>query len=253
MERDKDVQKKLLGLAASLGLVGCAAPPMQYRYPEVPAEQKTLALDGVEFAAPGEPGWHMNKQTPYVLSVGKLGSSEDDTLVIDAMLFKAPDPVPGKDWTQQVKEGEDADTSAPRFVMTLHDVEAVKVGTATCARSHMIAEDHAPTTHSGKKGVMILEALSLNCRHPDDPKVGVEVGYSERYWPGQGEREFMKRGLNFLSSVHFTKLVPGSGLVLIHRAGCVTRQFRGSLGTALQMCCTGSGAPLSLGFLRGSL
>lgn len=200
------MQKKLLGLAVLLALAACAPEPVQYRYPEVPADQKTFAIDGVEFAAPGEPGWHRVTQTRYKFDVGKLGS-DDYTLGLSASLYKAPDPVAGKDWAEQVKEGEDANTSAPRFLTTLHDVEPVKLGAAACARSHMVVEDHAPHTHSGKQGTMILEVLSLNCRHPDDPKVGVDVAYSERYWPGEGDGEFMKKAEALLSSVQFTKLV----------------------------------------------
>lgn len=199
------MRKQLLGLTALLALAGCAPEPVRYRYPEVPADQKTLAIDGVQFAAPGEPGWHVVTQTRYKLDLGKLGS-DDYTLGLSAGLYKAPGPVAGKDWAEQVKEGEDANTSAPRFLTTLHDVEPASVGTASCARSHMVAEDHDPKTHSGKQGTMILEVLSLNCHHPDDPKVGVDVGYSQRYYPGEGDPEFMKKAAAILESVRFTKL-----------------------------------------------
>lgn len=201
------MQKRLLGLAASLALAGCMPAPMEYRYPEIPVDQKTLAIDGVEFAAPGEPGWHLHGQTRFAVDIGKLGPAEDETTSLSTQVYKLPPAAPDKDWTQLVKEGEDADTDPKRFVMTLHDVEAVKVGAATCARSHSVAEDHAPTTYSGRKDVMILEILALNCRHPDDPRVGVNVGYSQRYYPGQGDGEFMKKGTALLSSVHFTKLI----------------------------------------------
>jgi hypothetical protein len=184
---------------------GCGAS-----YPTLPADVKQISIDGVAFAAPADGPWQVSTHNAYAITLGKNGKGADESIIIDAFDFRAPALEPGKDFIATTKEQEERDTPAPRFVMKLHEVQPVTIGTATCARSHMIAEDHAPQVpgHSGK--MMILEVLSLNCLHPDHPDVvAFNVGYSERGYPGDEDPDFMKNAMALMDSVRIIGWIEG--------------------------------------------
>jgi len=53
---------------------------------------------------------------------------------------------------------------------------------------------------------MVLEALALTCAHPKDQSVGVTVVYSRRYYPDQGNSEFLEKALSVFNSLDFSDL-----------------------------------------------
>ena len=174
--------------------------------PPLPATPQRLVLDGFSFASPAEPGWHVLQQTPYQLGLVKQGSTPDETIAIEALLFKTPAPVAGKDFVQQVKEAEEQDSPAPRFSMQVHEVVPAKVGAANCARSHTVGMDNSPRTKSGSGKPMVFELFSLNCIHPQDPRVGFNLTYSLRYYPGQGDADFKDKATALLGTVELGEL-----------------------------------------------
>jgi hypothetical protein len=184
-------------------LTGCV-PTGMARPPELPADTTQLSIVGVSFAAPGGPGWFVKTRERYSLEIVKWGQSKDETIVLNAYIFHAPAPVPGKDFVEQVKEAEAADTDPKRFTMRVHEVTPVTVGSTVCARSHMVAEDAAPENSTHQP--MFLEILSLNCPHPDDPRAAFNVGYSQRAYPGHQDPDFMQKATTILDSVQITKL-----------------------------------------------
>lgn len=199
------MRTKLISLLLLSCLAGCAA---QMPYPTLPADVKTLTIDGASFAAPAEGPWGVKTHTPFALEIGRQGKDQDESIVVDAFDFHPPPVEPGKDFVATVKESEEKDTTAPRFVMKLHEVVPVTIGSATCARSHMLAEDHAPQLQGGVTGkMMLLEILSLNCLHPDHPdKAAFNIGYSQRFYPGDQDPDFMRKATAILDSVQITKL-----------------------------------------------
>lgn len=189
---------------STLLLTACAM--RRPNLPPLPPDSGRLSIDGVTFAPPAGEGWYYGLRNPYHIGLIKPRSNQDETIVVEAQLFKIANPVGAKDFVQQIKTGEAADTDPARFTAKLHDVTAAKIGQTACARSHSIAEDHAPhvVSHSGK--TMILEMLSLKCSAVGDPHVGISVTYSERYYPGDEDPQFMTDAGKLLDSVELTKL-----------------------------------------------
>lgn len=188
-------------VVAALG--ACATGP---NLPKLSASSGRLGIDGATFASPGEEGWYIGLQTPYHLGLIKRGDNPDETIAIEAQLFKVPAAAPGVDFTQAVRDGEDRDTDPKRFNVTTHDVTPVKLGGATCARSHMVAQDQSAHTPSGKYATMTLETFTLNCVHPQDPRVGVNITYSERYYPGQADPQLAAKAAAVLDSIELGTL-----------------------------------------------
>ncbi|MGA9852041.1 MAG: hypothetical protein WBR15_03845 [Gammaproteobacteria bacterium] len=188
----------------ALFLTACATS--RPNLPELSPSSGRLSLDGASFAPPVGDGWYVIMQTPFHIGLVKPLVDEDETVAVEAQLFKFTGPVSEKDFAQQVKAGEDQNTDPKRFTTQVHEVTSVKIGQAICARSYFVTLDHAPHTHSHSDKPMILEALSLKCSHPDDPRVGVSVTYSERYYPGDVDPQFKTDAMAVLDSVELSKL-----------------------------------------------
>ena len=84
-----------------------------------------------------------------------------------------------------------------------HEVVTYPNKGTDCTKSHMAAEDLGAAKKVGKTGVMVQEALTLTCAHPKDKDVGINIGYSQRYYPGQGDPRFLEKATSILDSVEF--------------------------------------------------
>jgi len=51
---------------------------------------------------------------------------------------------------------------------------------------------------------MNLEMLTLLCAHPKDKKIGLNVFYSQRSYPGQEDPSFLEKASTVLNSVELT-------------------------------------------------
>ncbi len=195
---------KAVILAAAFVLVSCAT--IKPNLPELPPNTGRLALDGATFAAPEGGGWYVELRNPFHIGLVKPRTNLDETTVVEAQLFKLAQPVAGESFVQQIRQGEDQDTNPQRFTVRTHDVEAANMGNVICARSYYVTVDNAPHTASHSGRPMILEAASLKCRHPDDPRVGVSLTFSERYYPGDSDPDFKAKANQVLDSLELTKL-----------------------------------------------
>ena len=194
---------RIIVISAVVFLGGCATGP---NVPTLSPAPQRLSIDGLDFASPAEPGWYIPLQTPYHLALAKRGASPDETVAIEAQLYHAPAPVPGKDFVQQVREAQDKDTDPARFTSQVHEVVPYKLGAAVCARSHTTVQDNKAATPSGNYAVMILEAYSLDCEHPQDPRAGVNLTYSLRYYPGKADPGWQAKAAAILDSAQLGEL-----------------------------------------------
>jgi hypothetical protein len=105
-----------------------------------------------------------------------------------------------------VKDGQAKDTDPQRFIVKKHEAVASSIEGSSCVKSYLVTEDKAAVKRSGKAGNMVLEALTLTCRHPKNISVGVNVSYSHRYYPGQGDSAFIEKATRVLESLKFNDL-----------------------------------------------
>lgn len=192
------IRKGSVVLALLLG--GCVIARTDF--PVLPANSGRVSIEGASFVAPTGYTWYEQEYTQYEVVLSRLETDKLQTVIVRESLYRVPDAVQGKDFIEQVKEDDNMDTDPKRFKRTVHDVMPAQVGLVECARTHTVTEDHAPASRAGP---MILETLSLNCRHPDSSIVGVYFAYSERHVQGGGEGNFMQKATAFLDSVQLTK------------------------------------------------
>jgi YVTN family beta-propeller protein len=105
---------------------------------------------------------------------------------------------------QHVKENflEKGLLSRYRIISTdlkFHDIED-----ALCVRYDQLLEDRGVPGSRGS--VFMMELHGVTCRHPDNPKMIINLGYSQRTPPGVKRVPLEEEGEPFLSSLSFTPL-----------------------------------------------
>jgi len=180
-----------LCLAVALG--ACVSAPQR------PDPGPRLQLNGYSFASLNEPGWQLAGRAPARVVLGKPGTYPDETLIISAMLTRVTALGSDDSLADYVKAAEERDTT-DRFKTLTHTVAPY---TGLGARSHIVAEDRQPQTRSKRTGHMILEIASINCVHPDHPSVGVNITYSQRYYPGHQDPRFADKADRIFGTLEF--------------------------------------------------
>ena len=123
-----------------------------------------------------------------------------------AILFKLPPFKTNEEFVRVIKEAEAKNINPERLKLIKHEVVSDPNKGTDCTKSHMAAEDHAAAKKVGKTGIMVQEAFALTCAHPKDKGVGVNVGYSHRYYPEQRDPMFLEKATSVLDSVEFADL-----------------------------------------------
>jgi hypothetical protein len=102
------------------------------------------------------------------------------------------------------KESEGSDSS--RFKLLKHDVAPYSQKEEYCVCSRFIAEDRAAKMRGGGVHLMILEIVSLTCRHPKNPRLAIDVRYSHRHYPDHGDPSLSEEAEKLFKGVEFTDL-----------------------------------------------
>jgi hypothetical protein len=189
-------------------LVGCAFSPPQLQELSVPPQK--IYQPGYSLLPLNEKGWSVASRNPYQLALVKRGSHADETFAIQGVASKLPEFFSADDFVRMVKEGQAADTPAPRFRIMEHNVVSDSSRHAQCARSHAISEDNSAAKRTSTSGSMVLEAAALTCAHPGNKILGISIIYSHRYYPGQADPAFMQKADQVFNSIEFTALGEGS-------------------------------------------
>ena len=179
---------------------------MQPRLQEVQVPPERISQKGYSLVPLNEKGWLIAARNPYQLTIGKYGESRDETLAIQATLIKLQPFTTSEEFVRLVKEGQAKDATPGRFKMIKHEVIAYTAKGPNCVKTHMVTEDHAAVKRSEKIGYMVLEGLILTCAHPKNQSIGVNVTYSQRYYPEQKDSGFLEKALSVLNSVEFSDL-----------------------------------------------
>jgi len=189
-------------LCAGLTVAACASTQPTGRNVELPP--KRLLQEGFSFVPLNEEGWVINQRKSNLVILGKYGKNPDQTFAISAGLIRLPPFKTTEEFVRLVKEGQSQDTDPKRFKTIRHEVTSYPKDRAECARSYWVAVDHAAAKRSGQPGDMNFEILTLLCAHPKEKKIGVNVFYSQRSYPGQEDPAFLEKATTVLNSVELT-------------------------------------------------
>lgn len=187
-------------------LLGTSCASITPRFLEVHIPPERISQQGYSLVPLNETGWLIGARNSYQLALLKRGEDPEGTLAIQATLVELPAFKTDEELARLVKERQAQDTDPQRFTTMTHEVTAYSQKGTTCVKSHLVTEDHAAVKRSATPGDMVLEALTLTCPHPNDQHVGVNVTYSQRYYPEQRDPAFLEKATRVLESIEFTEL-----------------------------------------------
>lgn len=170
----------IVGVALALLQFGCATPA---RLRELPVPPQRVALQGYSFLPPAERGWVEAVRNPSRIVLGKFGAHTDETFAIQALAARAPEKVGTSELAQFVRGEQEKDIEPNRHRVLEHEVAAATRDGVDCVQSSITAEDNAARKRSARPGIMVIEAISLACRHPKDSSVLITLTYSHRFYP----------------------------------------------------------------------
>ena len=190
---------RVLGAGALLVVVAACAPlpPKTLPLPPQRIYQNTYSL-----VPPDEPGWVVAGRRANELNLARGGQRPDETFGVQGFLVRLP-ALSSSEQLASFVQGLLAQTDARRFRTLKQEVAEDRSRRETCARSHLVTEDHAAVKKTSTPGPMILEALSLTCVHPKNAGWAVMVTYSHRYYPSQNDPGLGDKAARVHSTLEF--------------------------------------------------
>jgi tetratricopeptide (TPR) repeat protein len=208
----------------TLLLLALLPAPAEAAWAWLTAPGSRLEYNGYSVEAPSRRGWQYEEGGNFDVGFASL-KSRSHTLGLTA----AATPFRQIDDAQQLlayvheKLGGDADPA--RFTI-LEKIGRIGGGPAPiCARTYYKAEELQAADRHGPS-LMVLEASHLTCVHPRAPGIVVEVGYHQRYQPGQRAPEFTQIGEEFIASLRFGTARPDPATRLRFAAEFLERHER---------------------------
>lgn len=169
---------------------GCSTQP-HLRALQMPPQR--VAQQGYSFLPPAEPGWVEALRNPSRVMLGKFGENPDETFAIQALVTRAPEKGSGSELIRFVREEQERDVDPKRHRVLKHEVIATTQNGAHCARSYIASEDNAARKRSARAGIMLIDALSLTCRHPKNSAILITITYSHRFYPENQDPELAEK------------------------------------------------------------
>lgn len=188
-------------IAATL-ISSCATthPAMQ----EVPLPPQRISKNGYSLVPLDEAGWLILHQDSETLVLGKLGSDPDENISIRAFAKVLP-PLKSDEEFVGFAKSVLIMGGATRHKVLSQQTKFVKVKSQSCVRSDTVMEDHDAVKRSSRTDLMILEAFSLLCKHPNG-STGIVVAYSHRFYQGHKDAESINKAKKIFDSLEFSNL-----------------------------------------------
>jgi hypothetical protein len=196
--------RRLGALCMALIITSCAS--VQPRVPEIQLPPERISLKGYSLVPLNEQGWQFVERDAHKIALVKHGENPDETVAIQTIPFELSASKTNEEFIHLIKEGQNRSTDPRRFKIVKNDVALYPKNGVLCARSHIVSEDSAAVKKSGTPGVMVFEITMLTCQHPKEKAIGITIGYSQRYYPGQRDPAFDEKAMRVLDSVEFTDL-----------------------------------------------
>lgn len=169
--------------------------------------QKTINIIGVSMLPPEGNGWHYEIVHPARIQFGRIGTYFPQTIAASVVLHKIPVTETEEEFLIEVsKERWSKKDEQNRFTNVLVEENISHEKNTLCVRYHTIYQDLGSKYLKSKNQYFLIEDIGLICRHPENEKIGVSVGISQRSMPGRTYKKFKTIANAFISNAKFEKL-----------------------------------------------
>ena len=167
------------------------------------ASTEKLHFDAYSLQAPPPAGWLVTRGGAYDVTFGAALTATHTWAMTAAAIPLAHQFESDSAFLDHVRDAFIQDSDPGRFRILASDGRVERLHGATCARLAVKAEE---------RPYFIIEVTKVTCIHPSAPGLAIEVGYHERYPPGETSGTFNEMGERFIRSVRFWRPVPGGRL-----------------------------------------
>jgi hypothetical protein len=133
--------------------------------------------------------------------LGKEGKNIDETIIAMIIMFQLPEVSSEDEFLDVIERAQSQDLPSGRFRVLASSNELKNKRQWICVESSYEAEDHGARKKSKNPDHMIQQFYGFYCRHPYDNKIGVNFGYSHRYYPGNQDQQFFDKAKHFADNV----------------------------------------------------
>ena len=165
----------------------------------------TIDIAGVSVLPLRGNNWKIISKSGTNVIFARKGSQPDATYTATVIQVKLPETESKEQFAREMRQKLQSENENERFKLIKNEGNIAPHQETLCWRYHMIAEDRAARTKSGKKA-MLLELIGQICRHPKSKNVGINIQYSHRYHSGNQDPFIAIKADQFFNRVTFADI-----------------------------------------------
>jgi tetratricopeptide (TPR) repeat protein len=173
---------------------------------EVADPSVRIDIRGASVLPPQGKTWKIIQKNENRLILIKGNPQSDATYTASVMINELSDFESEEQFSKEIPKKFLSAYNSDRFTIKKEEGEISRSRENYCWTYHLIVEDRAAKTRTGKK-VMLLEIIGYICQHPKDRTKGINMQYSHRYYPGDDDPEVKNKAKEFLDNVTFTDFI----------------------------------------------
>lgn len=156
-----------------------------------------------KFLPPQGLGWTIVSRNNYHMSIVKKGKAKDESFAIYIQVSEIPTFETETDFLKFIKNGREKDTDKGRFNILKDEFLLFNELKDYCFKYHSVAEDKKPVKRSWNQNPIVLEMAGYICRHPENKNIAIAFDYSNRYYKGNNEKNFLEKSMMLFKQLKF--------------------------------------------------
>lgn len=196
--------KALPVAAVACLLVACAVVPGVPVLPPTVAPDTRIDMRDVSFLPPQERTWYVIVHEPFKVELGTDGMNLDETFAVQASYFEVPAFDNEEDFLTFVDENLSMQDTE-RFTHLDHETTRRRVAGIACLERYTAVEDRAAKKRTSRTDPMVLYVDSLYCMHPSQPGVALNLAYSVRRYPEDGDPDVRATGRKMFGTLRIER------------------------------------------------
>ena len=163
----------------TLVLASCVTTPQKRESIPVAAGH-LYAGSYINVRAPNSEGWYLVNSSPAGMEFARSGIGENDTFGAQLLMFSLAETKNKEELVALIKKGMEVDTDSSRFEVISSEYSYSGTRGYPCVNVESTVNDTKAKVKGNKQTELLLQSVSLYCRHPVRTDTGFSATYSHR-------------------------------------------------------------------------
>lgn len=174
-----------------------------------PASPKLVTIQNHGFTVSFDKseGWELSHRTPTMLAIKKKGLSSGESMVGSGQIYRLPKFSSDEEFLKLTREQRISSYGSNPQLLNMNMSEAItKLKATTCiAYSYRYIVKDAKLTDGSRKDMNFANE-GLRCIHPENETIGLDIGFSTRYFDKLDEPRYLDAADNFHNNISFSEI-----------------------------------------------